>query len=913
MTLPAAAAFLARARHEAERYGADPWVLVRELLQNARDAGASAVWLTAGSAGGRERFSCRDDGCGMSFEHARRYLLTLYASSKSGGRRTAGRFGIGFWSVLRFRPELVTIRSRPARGAGWELRLDASLAVLGVEPAVLDRGTEVVLERAAVGEDLPAAVRAAVRADAPFLSRRGRGHRPLVVRVNGDPVRAELELPPPSLDFTRPGLRGAVGLAAVARVELFAHGLRVRDAASLDELLLAGARGRAPMPLATAGLTPRVVLDSRRLSPLLARSDAQEDAALRRLVAVGHRELRRLLRAVLRRHAGGGLRARLGDGLRERWAATPGLRWAVPAAAVGLATVIATGGDRLHQRVLELVREPAAASAADPGSGASAPAPYRDLAPRYRGPGGAGVAATAAAVDLSYRPAGARPWLAALSLDGLDADGRPLPRPPGPLRPYPGTPCTADCFELELAVDAGPGLLPLPLPTGHALDPRSLRRGGLPAEVLAAGDGRPLLRLEAAWTGRVVYRSGPAAATPAAGTASSWPPLPAAAVAWSEEVRGLAPAAAADAAARWVADRLVYDASPAAVGALEAARRRGLDLFAATLAAGAGDCDVQNALAAAMLEAAEVEARLAVGWLGADGRAVPVLHAWVEYLTEDGRWQVIDASALAAGGPGPPAAAAGAAGPATGGSRRTAAAAILAAVLAGAALLAVRGPRRRLRAGTAADAVELLRAAALRPEAFAGSTPLFARRAIRALGGRRVSLQRARSAARRGRLGVGSAGSALAARAAAGGGLVLDSDTAAGRAVAEALEAVDLERWQELLARARVEPPAAAVERALTEAGEACRLRVADAVGEEFALLVGAGLGLGRSERWLVVDAGAATWAAARRLAERRPAAAALLLAEAVVERIGVSPPRRARCLAGLASSAVAEAGGGGR
>jgi hypothetical protein len=54
-------------------------------------------------------------------------------------------------------------------------------------------------------------------------------------------------------------------------------------------------------------------------------------------------------------------------------------------------------------------------------------------------------------------------------------------------------------------------------------------------------------------------------------------------------------------------------------------------------------------------------------------------------------------------------------------------------------------------------------------------------------------------------------------------------------------------------------------------------------------------------------------WAAARGLAERRPAAAALLLAEAVVERIGVSPRRRARCLAGLASSAIAEAGGGGR
>jgi hypothetical protein len=349
-----------------------------------------------------------------------------------------------------------------------------------------------------------------------------------------------------------------------------------------------------------------------------------------------------------------------------------------------------------------------------------------------------------------------------LSLDGLDTDGRPLPGPRGPLWPYRGAPCTGDCLELEIAVDAGPGLLPLPLPTGHALDPRSLRRGGTPAEVLAAGDGRPLLRLEAAWTGRLAYRSGPAPAIADGGGRSSWPPLPPAAVAWLPGVRDLAPTAAAYGGPRWVAGRLVYDASPAAAGALEAARRRGLDLFAATLAAGAGDCDVQNALVASMLEAAGVEARLAVGWLGAEGRAPPVLHAWVEYLAGDGHWRVVDASALSAGGPGPPRSAAGGADRPTSGPRRTLAVAALAAALAGAVLLALRGTQRRLHAGAAADAVELLRAAALRPEAFAASAPLFARPAIRALGGRRVSLQRARSAARRGRLGFGSAGSALA-------------------------------------------------------------------------------------------------------------------------------------------------------
>ena len=117
MTTQPNSAFQARARYEAERYGADAWVFVRELLQNARDAGAGRVWFEVSSAGGTDRIVCRDDGGGMTFAHARDYLFTLYASSKRGGPRSAGRFGIGFWSILRFSPSAITIRSRA--GGHW--------------------------------------------------------------------------------------------------------------------------------------------------------------------------------------------------------------------------------------------------------------------------------------------------------------------------------------------------------------------------------------------------------------------------------------------------------------------------------------------------------------------------------------------------------------------------------------------------------------------------------------------------------------------------------------------------------------------------------------------------------------------------------------------------------------------------
>ncbi|MCY1010694.1 ATP-binding protein [Nannocystis pusilla] len=113
---PPGSEFRARARAEAERYGPDPWVFVRELLQNGRDAGATKVEFTCEARGGRWVLRCRDDGEGMTFAHARRYLFALYASSKESRRDQVGRFGVGFWSVLRFEPERIAIRSRaPAR------------------------------------------------------------------------------------------------------------------------------------------------------------------------------------------------------------------------------------------------------------------------------------------------------------------------------------------------------------------------------------------------------------------------------------------------------------------------------------------------------------------------------------------------------------------------------------------------------------------------------------------------------------------------------------------------------------------------------------------------------------------------------------------------------------------------------
>lgn len=894
-----------RARHEAARYGADEWVFIRELLQNARDASASRVDLEVDENQGCDRILCRDDGEGMTFDHARHFLFTLYASSKKGGGRTAGRFGIGFWSVLRFSPASIVIRSQPAAGPGWQVKMNSALEVVERDSTNMDRGTEIVLVRPASGEDLEALVRAAVLRDAPFLDRVGPRRRQLAVLVNGRSTRAEPSLPAPSMAFRRRDLRGVVGLGPEPRVEVFGHGLKVRDAATLDELLLTGRAGPAALPPTGEGLSPCALIDSRRLSVLMARGDAREDRALRRLVAVGHRELRSLVRSELNRHTRPNLVVRAWYRLRDSWSASRALR--VSIAAVALVLVMAAAFAGLSGRIGPVegpgpVRETAVRQAEPLPL-----QPYSGLEQRYRGPDTDALGSPSSKPDIRYRPESSSVLLGALVISGLGADGAPIFDDAAIDRPYAGLSCLDDCLEVELGIRPSNTLLPLPLVAGHVVDPDSVRLGDQALEVRATADGRPAILLDANSTGRLSYRSSPGEAAPG-WAPGNWPDLPPEIRRFAADISRLPTSQRAQVAAEWVRHRVHYDISDTVFTRNREARLREPNFFARTLEVGAGDCDVQNTMVAAILDATGVPARLVVGWIGQGGEVQPGLHAWVEYAGEDGRLLVVDASIGSGAGESAPLAR-DRAGP----TARKAPASFwsllaLAFVVAGAALVvAMRSGGRSFNRGNSSDIANLVRGAAIRPEAFAGVHALFSRPLVPLLGGRSISLNRARAEARRGRLAVGTGPSSLASRAAAGGGIVIDRECAEGVAVAEALGAEDLDRWQSLLERSLPQLVADRVEEALNAVGEPCRLRVARSVDEEIAILDGRRLGLGRSEVWVVVEHSGAAWQAVREYGDTYPAQAALLLGEAVIERLGMPEGPRVRCLAGLARAALRE------
>ncbi|HET7293391.1 MAG TPA: ATP-binding protein [Vicinamibacteria bacterium] len=891
--------FRERALHEARRYGADPFVFVRELVQNARDADARAVHFEVTTGGDRSRVACRDDGAGMSLDHARRFLFTLYASSKEK-KRDAGRFGVGFWSVLRFAPSRIVVRSWPRRGAAWEVALSGDLAqAMQAEPPPCPlpagHGTEVALERPGDDEALLRRVRDAAWQGARFVARRADPLSPLDLRVNGAPVTAPFELPRPSATFRRGLHRGVVALGREARVELFARGLRVRSAAALHDLAVgASSASRVRFP-ETEGLVPQALLDGGDLEPLLARSDVRDDRSLRRLQGLAEGALAHLVE-------------------RQLALARPEAPWrrtASVAAIVGLLAVgAALGRLVLPPRQAPVVAgEPSREAALRLAEGVrdvrrAEPQPFSDLSIHYSGPRASSEQAGAGAPLLLYRPAESRQYLAALLLDDVTA-------PPPPARragPYRGAPCGMECLAVTLLLEGGPGVVRLPRASGHVLDPASLRVGGRHTPLGRSPAGEPVLVLERSERQVVSYRSGPGSEPE---VDAPPPEVPDELLEAAAAVRQGPIEERVAVALRWVRDRVRYSTAVADVARHRVAEAAGEDVLERALEVGAGDCDVQNAVLAALLRTAGVRARLAVGHVGENGSALPALHAWVEWVGASGRVRVADASEdLARAGDDLLVAAASQ--PSVGHEavawRALGPAVVLAALagLAGWGLVRIR-TERRVALDPAHDVARLLRGALAQPDAFRRAPAVFERRLVPLFPRGVARLGEAWNAATHRRLFRSERGAFLAVRVARAGALVVDTRRAEGRVVADALGAVDLDAWDALLARSRGGRLLGRVERAFRAAGEPVTLRHAAELGG--ALVLDRPLGrLSRgTHRTLVVDTEEPWLRSAERLAGDRPAEAVFSAADRVASLLRLREAALGRVLAPLAEAALRE------
>jgi hypothetical protein len=129
---------------------ADPWAFLRELVQNAIDAGSAQIDVRIDHDAGRGvmQVEVADTGEGMTREIIDTRLTRLFSSSKEGDYTKIGRFGIGFVSVFALDPELVCVDTGRA-GEWWRVvfRRDRSFERIRLDAPV--EGTTVRLYKSA--------------------------------------------------------------------------------------------------------------------------------------------------------------------------------------------------------------------------------------------------------------------------------------------------------------------------------------------------------------------------------------------------------------------------------------------------------------------------------------------------------------------------------------------------------------------------------------------------------------------------------------------------------------------------------------------------------------------------------------------------------------------------------------------
>jgi hypothetical protein len=140
---------------------------------------------------------------------------------------------------------------------------------------------------------------------------------------------------------------------------------------------------------------------------------------------------------------------------------------------------------------------------------------------------------------------------------------------------------------------------------------------------------------------------------------------------------------------------------------------------------------------------------------------------------------------------------------------------------------------------------------------------------------------------------------------------VLDGRRPEGASVAQSLGAVDLDAWDEALARSHSSPLLDTVNEYLRSRGELIQVRLGSAALPSSVLeLPARRFGLRRTHRIVLVDEREGWWVEASARAGDRPAQAAFDAIDRVLDRLALADAARARLLSPLACAAVLEAGG---
>ncbi len=292
--------YLDSIRDSQNDYIDDPWIFLRELAQNSRDSGALRIKIDPGGEGsGNEVIIFSDNGKGMTFREAEKYLFRLYSSSKFKERTSVGMYGIGFWTVMKFDPDKIIIESYSEEEDKWAVTLDSDLNHKRTECKLGKFGTRVTLIRKKKYPDYEYfcdELEKGVRNYCRFIDRKSEKDKMLPVIFRGKLISENLKFDDGIfLKYGDRNFAGIVGLGKLPGVVLLTGGLPAWEGSTLNELSITKNDAEDKYDYIKNGIAPVFHINGRNLKVNMSRKELIDDDSLQKILKRSRKALKELV------------------------------------------------------------------------------------------------------------------------------------------------------------------------------------------------------------------------------------------------------------------------------------------------------------------------------------------------------------------------------------------------------------------------------------------------------------------------------------------------------------------------------------------------------------------------------------------------------------------------------------------
>ncbi|MCK5004009.1 MAG: ATP-binding protein [Candidatus Aminicenantes bacterium] len=630
--------YLDSIRDSQKGYIDDPWVFLRELAQNSRDSGALEIKIDPGGHGSdNEVIIFSDNGKGMTYREAEKYLFRLYSSSKFKERTSVGMYGVGFWTIMKFEPDEIMVESYSEEEDKWAVILDGNLNHRSAECKLGKFGTRVTLIRKRVYSDHESfcmELEAGVRRYCRFIDRKAEKGKLLHVIFRGKLISESLKHDDGiSLKYGGRNFEGVVGLGDVPKVSLLTGGIPAWEGSTLDELSLVNNEGKDKSDYMKSGIAPVFHINGRNLRVNMSRRELIDDNSLRDVLKSSRKALNDLVQ-ICSDHAYPRTRKKkVWYGLRKIYKDITSSYWKIIMAVLILVIPLeifllnkflpAKGGEVITPDVVNVEG-------------------YRQYSATVDKLGEGVIA------DIRYSPH-ENIWMKMFTAPDFDRvrgfiwDGSPryISLVAEPVE-------SEDNFRINIYIRNG-GDVFLPHPSGYRIDKGSIRISGVNKVKLKKSVSGEVIVNIPGYNKTLEYSCSIQKDRDDPGYQKKYLDIPGE-VRFPDEVESRISELfyqnmenKISKSIRLVNMLVDYDISDGTAGYYKNYRKNDKWLKK-VLEIGAGDCDVINGVLCLILRKSGVRSKLVVGLIGEKGFVLPQLHSWVEYY-ENG-WKIADATAF---------------------------------------------------------------------------------------------------------------------------------------------------------------------------------------------------------------------------------------------------------------------------